>query len=168
MSTEHLVCETRGLPAGMELVMGGTALGEIGAGAAVLQSWAHPWPWLQAAPAMWSVEMSFWGHQLLQVALKGVLWKHILVFANGGSCRRNRGVNFKRCFCPADKCVLLSLAGLWCSLGPTKPARSSGLQMLFCFWVLASPSIIQPEANPLSWRAPGHRVWLQGSQRGFQ
>lgn len=72
MSIEHLVCEARPLPAGTELVTGGRATSEIGAGAAALQSWTRSWLWLQGATsAMWSVEMSFWGHQLLQVALKG-------------------------------------------------------------------------------------------------
>lgn len=52
------------------------------------------------------------------------------------------GCILKNFFCSAEKRALQ--VGLWYSLGPTKPAQSSSLQMLICFWVLASPCTAHP------------------------
>lgn len=60
---------------------------------------------------------------------------------------------FKGLFCSAEKRALQ--VGLWYDLGPTKPAQSSSLQMLICFWVLASPSTTHPTGS----KPPG----LEGS-----
>lgn len=75
------------------------------------------------------------------------------MFANGRSCTNNPGVYFKGFFCSAEKCALQ--VGLWYSLGPTKPVQSSSLQMLICFWVLASPCTTHPARS----KPPG----LEGS-----